>query len=75
MKSKIINKEPDQAKIKYPCLMAIERGPFVFLMNDEDVGICVHSPVASHLGNKSVTWSDSNDIWIPFTGTIELSND
>ena len=75
MKSKIINKEPEQPEIKYPCLMENIKGR-VFLMGSEEDGFMVYSGVeggAQYLGNIADGWGIPD--FKPFTGKLELSND
>jgi len=79
MKSKIIKKEPEQAKVEYPCLMKHTNGN-VFLMKDKIDGFMVFNKNLEDdgsdwpLGNSSEGWGDIDD-FAPFTGTIELSNE
>lgn len=70
MKVKIKN-ENKSTEIKYPCLMVSARGTIV-LFCKSGVGTVIRSDT-SPVGSYENGWC--MDLFTPFTGTIELSND
>jgi len=60
--------------LKYPLLMISERNSAIVLMTAYGVGTCVNSGALSNqMGQYAEGWD--MDAFIPFQGTVTLSND
>ncbi len=74
MKSAIKHEEKKEDEITYPCLMISDYDDSVYLFQQECCGIIVNEGA----GYESVGYFSNclnANMFTPFTGTIELSND
>jgi hypothetical protein len=78
MKSKIIEKEKEENKIVYPCLMKCvdDDGLIIVLATENTTGTVVKHYIETEIGEYSESWSPFSftNTWKPFEGTLELSN-
>ncbi len=72
MKSEIIQEQPEDSAIEYPCLMQGKYG-LVVLFVKEDCGVVVMQSDVYSLGYYAKDWA--TDTFTPFKGQIVLSND
>ena len=73
MKSVITSNPVNETEIKFPCLMIHKNSGNVVLFYDEYCGMQVFNVNGKPIGFHSDNFIISQ--FIPFTGTIELSND
>lgn len=66
----VVNPSGKDNEIKYPCLMIDRTGTEIVLFYRDRSGVIINGKSAgSHLTNWYM------DLFTPFTGTVELSND
>lgn len=78
MKVEIKNKKEEAKDIEFPILMeAINSGGAVVLFIKECEGIVIIKGYNVHVGYYSERWikCTNTNVWKPFTGIIELSNE
>lgn len=68
-----IKEESKLGEVKYPCLMKAKHDDTIILFTDEKVGVVVNGSEYNHVGEYSEKWG--MPLFIPFKGSITLSND
>ena len=73
MKSEIIQEQPEDAAIEYPCLMQWKSGDLLVLFTSYTKGTVVFEGDGHSMGYYSNSWQHGN--FKPFKGKLVLSND
>ena len=73
MKSEIIQEQPEDVAIQYPCLMQWKHGDLLVLFTSYTKGTVVFEGDGHPVGHYSDNWQFGN--FNPFKGKLVLSND